>query len=656
MIPFVNLANPGATEPGTGLTADQEAQLATATRRQPVANIAALKALTPSAGDAVSVLGYYAAGDGGGGTFYYDGASSATDNGGTIIAPTVGSGRWLRAYSGPINVRWFGARMDAGSRTASISASSTTLTVSTSGLRVGAAVFVPGAGAAGANLRAVITAIGSGQVTLGTAAGTTVSGVTIYHGTPDHAAINAAIAVAAGGVGEVVFPYGSALIEEPVNMTLQPNGVVIRGLARYRSAILANTGGAAIDMCGSSACRLEGMRVYTVSQLNNPSTVGVALMRAASRTIAAYCEFRRLIVEIATAPSANGGVGTIAFYNYGGEFNVHDTVVYKADLPVVIANSNLYSVASYWTTEISSGTAMTQTEFVGGNELSARGGGNCMVISNAANVNVNSYFAKVTDESTEAAIKIVGTLKTGEFNINVEHYGKILDVQGQTSRLRIHGNVDYLINGVPWYDIKAECRHCVFGMFPGGTADDGTGEPLFAVTGGGKLSACEAHVMLGRGTGLSEANGRGVRVISELMGILRVRMNTATAYPSLTSGQTTVIVWDQEDWEAVSSLYSTSTGRFTAPVSGLYRVSARYQVQLAAAAPNAQLLVTVDGSTQLRRQGRVEAGISVLQISGVVWCAAGSYIDVRVNQDSGQASVTTGDFDGDASDLVIELL
>ena len=148
----------------------------------------------------------------------------------------------------------------------------------------------------------------------------------------------------------------------------------------------------------------------------------------------------------------------------------------------------------------------------------------------------------------------------------------------------------------------------------------------------------------------------GVRVISELMGILRVRMNTATAYPSLTSGQTTVIVWDQEDWEAVSSLYSTSTGRFTAPVSGLYRVSARYQVQLAAAAPNAQLLVTVDGSTQLRRQGRVEAGISVLQISGVVWCAAGSYIDVRVNQDSGQASVTTGDFDGDASDLVIELL
>jgi len=112
MIPFVNLNNPLPTTPGTGLTAGQEAALTTATRRQPVASIAALKALTPSAGDAVNTLGYYAAGDGGGGTFYYDAAASTADNGGTIIAPTVGAGRWLRAYSGPVNVRWFGAKGD----------------------------------------------------------------------------------------------------------------------------------------------------------------------------------------------------------------------------------------------------------------------------------------------------------------------------------------------------------------------------------------------------------------------------------------------------------------------------------------------------------------------------------------------------------------
>ena len=112
MIPFVNLANPLPTTPGTGLTEGQEAALVTATRRQPVASIAALKALTPSAGDAVNVLGHYAAGDGGGGAWYYNGASTATANGGTIVAPNAGDGRWLRAYSGAVNVRWFGAKGD----------------------------------------------------------------------------------------------------------------------------------------------------------------------------------------------------------------------------------------------------------------------------------------------------------------------------------------------------------------------------------------------------------------------------------------------------------------------------------------------------------------------------------------------------------------
>lgn len=66
---------------------------------------------------AAVVGGYWAIGDGGGGVFYWDTSSSAGDNGvsstqpGTIIVPTgASSGRWVRIYSGPIDVRWFGAR------------------------------------------------------------------------------------------------------------------------------------------------------------------------------------------------------------------------------------------------------------------------------------------------------------------------------------------------------------------------------------------------------------------------------------------------------------------------------------------------------------------------------------------------------------------
>ncbi len=78
-------------------------------------NIASLKALPIGSippNKQIVVAGYYVAGDGGGGVFYYNSASLATDNGGTIIAPTIGSGRWVRAYNGALSVRWFGAKGD----------------------------------------------------------------------------------------------------------------------------------------------------------------------------------------------------------------------------------------------------------------------------------------------------------------------------------------------------------------------------------------------------------------------------------------------------------------------------------------------------------------------------------------------------------------
>jgi hypothetical protein len=62
-----------------------------------VQSIAALKALPASyRAGVVTVLGYHAAGDGGGGPFFFDDAASVADNGGTVIAPTSGTGRWIR--------------------------------------------------------------------------------------------------------------------------------------------------------------------------------------------------------------------------------------------------------------------------------------------------------------------------------------------------------------------------------------------------------------------------------------------------------------------------------------------------------------------------------------------------------------------------------
>jgi hypothetical protein len=80
-------------------------------------SISALRLVPVSTSITPIVTGYYSDGDGGGGEFY--GAVGApvgtyVDNGGTIIRPTGGDGSsaWIRIYSGPINVKWFGAKGD----------------------------------------------------------------------------------------------------------------------------------------------------------------------------------------------------------------------------------------------------------------------------------------------------------------------------------------------------------------------------------------------------------------------------------------------------------------------------------------------------------------------------------------------------------------
>lgn len=73
------------------------------------------------------ILGHTTPGDGGGGTFYWNASSADADDNGITILPTghVGNGRWKREYSGPINIKWYGAGIggyDSGKIQAAINA------------------------------------------------------------------------------------------------------------------------------------------------------------------------------------------------------------------------------------------------------------------------------------------------------------------------------------------------------------------------------------------------------------------------------------------------------------------------------------------------------------------------------------------------------
>ena len=73
-----------------------------------MANLKAISSATDA--DVAFLEHYYTTSTGGGGFFYWDATSTATDNGGTIIKATaITTGRWIRLYSGDVDVRWFGA-------------------------------------------------------------------------------------------------------------------------------------------------------------------------------------------------------------------------------------------------------------------------------------------------------------------------------------------------------------------------------------------------------------------------------------------------------------------------------------------------------------------------------------------------------------------
>lgn len=88
---------------------------ATGSKAIVVDNVAALKALAVASVDDGQVFltrGYYSDNDGGQGSYIYDSTSADADNGGTVLAPTSGTGRYLLQISFEANVKQFGAKGD----------------------------------------------------------------------------------------------------------------------------------------------------------------------------------------------------------------------------------------------------------------------------------------------------------------------------------------------------------------------------------------------------------------------------------------------------------------------------------------------------------------------------------------------------------------
>jgi hypothetical protein len=92
-----------------GMALTGYAQTTPTTQVKTIADLVALGIPTINNRLSALVTGRVTENDGGGGVFFYDGASAVTTNLGTVFKPAASSGRWIREFSGAVNVKWFGA-------------------------------------------------------------------------------------------------------------------------------------------------------------------------------------------------------------------------------------------------------------------------------------------------------------------------------------------------------------------------------------------------------------------------------------------------------------------------------------------------------------------------------------------------------------------
>jgi hypothetical protein len=170
-------------------------------------------------------------GDGGAGSFQWS-DEPATDDLGTALNDgglgTTEAG-WRRIFSGPIDVKWYGAKGD-GQRDFTVDLSSGNSTVTLTAFNeddIGKLFTLRGAGAGGFELYGTITNVVGTTATLSVAASTTVTNAEFCWATDDTAAITRAFtAVSSAGLstGVVLFPrgiYGHTGLTFPQSARLQ---------------------------------------------------------------------------------------------------------------------------------------------------------------------------------------------------------------------------------------------------------------------------------------------------------------------------------------------------------------------------------------------------------------------------------------------------
>ena len=156
-----------------------------------------------------------------------------------------------------------------------------------------------------------------------------------------------ALQCAVDAASNVFLPFGSYRITRPLDITNKRDGFRLMGYSRYPegrgSEIIADTGGVALDLTGSTLVTIEDISIRSGN--TGPSTVGILMGREQVYRFCGHNSLARVRIDLRSNMKANGGRGTVGIYNSEAEECIMTDCFIYADVPLVLTTGNPYGIA-----------------------------------------------------------------------------------------------------------------------------------------------------------------------------------------------------------------------------------------------------------------------------------------------------------------------
>jgi hypothetical protein len=252
-------------------------------------------------------------------------------------------------------------------------------------------------------------------------------------------------AAAATGRPQVVTLPGGLIVISFLNLTntrdshtkaanglvIQRDGLILQGAGVFNTVIQGSPGkNKAIIECSQS----QGLQIRDINLVGVSGQCGAGIYTGVSSVNVAYNsnvqqKFERLYITIPSDATANGGNGTVAFWNFGGEDSVHTSqCTYTADISTIFTAHS--AVPFPYSSPVN---ALLSDHSCGDNLVSASlfslANGPALITTDVGKFNFDGFISG-SGGAASAGHLIQGAYVGGKFSAIVEAVATALDIQG----------------------------------------------------------------------------------------------------------------------------------------------------------------------------------------------------------------------------------